>query len=118
MRTPITPPLFSFLVSCSPAVTPTATPPPTATPTPIPTQPPEQVGRLEGVPDPKVTNPKLFDLAKPDAPIRSLSTRWRSEGLEGTPARNNPALIAYTQMQVYNPCRGEAWAKTWSECQS
>jgi hypothetical protein len=43
--------------------TPTATP--TATPTPIPTI---QVGDLS-VPDPRVTNPELFDVTKKDSPI-------------------------------------------------
>jgi hypothetical protein len=47
----------------TPTSTPTATP--TATPTPIPTI---QVGDLS-VPDPRVTNPELFDLRNPDAPI-------------------------------------------------
>jgi hypothetical protein len=43
--------------------TPTATP--TATPTPIPTI---QVGNLS-VPDPRVTNPELFDVTKKGSPI-------------------------------------------------
>jgi hypothetical protein len=43
----------------------TPTPTPTATPTPIPTI---QVGNLS-VPDPRVTNPELFDVTKKDSPI-------------------------------------------------
>ena len=49
--------------TATPTSTPTATP--TATPTPIPTI---QVGGLS-VPDPRVTNPELFDLTKKDSPI-------------------------------------------------
>jgi len=49
--------------TATPTSTPTATP--TATPTPIPTI---QVGNLS-VPDPRATNPELFDLTKKDSPI-------------------------------------------------
>jgi len=50
--------------------TPTATP--TATPTPIPTI---QVGNLS-VPDPRVTNPELFDLRNPNAPIPQFANAF------------------------------------------
>lgn len=49
----------------APSATPTVVHTPTATLTLIPTLPPEQAG----VPDPRATDPELFDLRNPDAPI-------------------------------------------------
>ena len=62
--------------------TPTSTPmaTPTATPTPIPTI---QVGDLS-VPDPRVTNPELFDLRNPDAPIPQFVNAMKMAGIEIT----------------------------------
>ncbi len=57
---------------------------PTVTPTPIPTLEPSRVGGLEGVPDPKVTNPDLFDLTRPDAPIPQFVNAMRMAGREVT----------------------------------
>ncbi|MGB9881952.1 MAG: hypothetical protein ACPLPV_04195, partial [Methanomassiliicoccales archaeon] len=64
----------------TPTSTPTATP--TATPTPIPTI---QVGDLS-VPDPRVTNPELFDLTHPDAPIPQFVRAMREVGITLDPA--------------------------------
>jgi hypothetical protein len=55
----------------------TPTPTPTATPTPIPTI---QVGSLS-VPDPRVTNPELFDLRNPDAPIPQFVNAMQEVGI-------------------------------------
>jgi len=67
--------------SATPAPTATPTRTPTVTPTPIPTLPPEQVGGLEGVPDPRVSNPELFDLTRPDAPIPQFVNAMRMAGI-------------------------------------
>jgi hypothetical protein len=64
--------------TATPTSTPTATP--TATPTPIPTI---QVGDLS-VPDPRVTNPELFDLRNPNAPIPQFVNAMRMAGIEIT----------------------------------
>jgi hypothetical protein len=64
--------------TATPTSTPTATP--TATPTPIPTI---QVGNLS-VPDPRVTNPELFDLRNPDAPIPQFVNAMKMAGIEIT----------------------------------
>lgn len=64
----------------TPAPTATATATPTATPTPIPTI---QVGDLT-VPDPHFTNPELFDLTRPDAPIPQFVNAMRMAGIEIT----------------------------------
>jgi GH35 family endo-1,4-beta-xylanase len=58
----------------------TPTPTPTATPTPIPTI---QVGNLS-VPDPRVTNPELFDLRNPNAPIPQFVNAMKMAGIEIT----------------------------------
>jgi|GEM_PF-1147993 len=72
--------------TATPTVTPTATATPTvtptATPTPIPTLPPEQVGGLTGVPDPRYSNPELFDLNDPDAPIPQFVHALNKAGIE------------------------------------
>jgi hypothetical protein len=62
----------------APTSTPTATP--TATPTPIPTI---QVGNLS-LPDPRVTNPELFDLRNPNAPIPQFVNAMKMAGIEIT----------------------------------
>ncbi|WP_448543784.1 endo-1,4-beta-xylanase [Roseiflexus sp.] len=58
--------------------TPTSTATPTATPTPIPTI---QVGNLS-VPDPRVTNPELFDLKNPESPIPQFANALKNAGIE------------------------------------
>jgi hypothetical protein len=81
---------------------------PTATPTPIPTI---QVGNLS-VPDPRVTNPELFDLRNPNAPIPQFVNAMKMAGIEITAEQvaqgityealedkdGNPFIVA-----VYNP---------------
>jgi hypothetical protein len=67
--------------TATPTSTPTSTP--TATPTPIPTI---QVGSLF-VPDPRVTNPELFDLRNLDAPIPQFVNAMRMAGIEITAER-------------------------------
>ena len=87
-----------ILSACAPASAPTSTPVPiatslptttiaptstaisTATPTPIPTI---QVGDLS-VPDPRVTNPELFDLQKPEAPIPQFVNAMKMAEIEIT----------------------------------
>jgi hypothetical protein len=64
--------------TATPTSTPTAIP--TATPTPIPTI---QVGNLS-LPDPRVTNPELFDLRNPDAPIPQFVNAMKMAGIEIT----------------------------------
>jgi GH35 family endo-1,4-beta-xylanase len=64
--------------TATPTSTPTAIP--TATPTPIPTI---QVGNLS-VPDPRITNPELFDLRNPDAPIPQFVNAMKMAGIEIT----------------------------------
>lgn len=64
--------------------TPTVTPTGEPTPTPIPTLSPELVGGLEGVPDPRFTNPELFDLTNPDAPIPQFVNAMELAGIEVT----------------------------------
>jgi len=64
--------------TATPTSTPTATP--TATPTPIPTI---HVGSLS-VPDPRVTNPELFDLRNPNAPIPQFVNAMKMAGVEIT----------------------------------
>ena len=64
--------------TATPTSTPTAIP--TATPTPIPTI---QVGDLS-VPDPRATNPELFDLRNPDAPIPQFVNAMKMAGIEIT----------------------------------
>jgi hypothetical protein len=58
----------------------TPTPTPTATPTPIPTI---QVGNLS-VPDPRVTNPELFDLRNSNALIPQFVNAMKMAGIEIT----------------------------------
>ncbi len=83
-------PIATATATLSPTPTDTATPSPTpsptatATPTPIPTLPPEQVGGLSGVPDPRLTNPELFDLTRSDAPIPQFVNAMRMAGIEIT----------------------------------
>ncbi|MGC9423841.1 endo-1,4-beta-xylanase [Vibrio sp.] len=63
--TPNLAPSATPLPTATAAPTSTATPTATPTPTPVPTI---QVGSLS-VPDPRVTNPELFDLRNPSSPI-------------------------------------------------
>jgi len=60
------------------------TPEPTATATelPIPTLNPELVNGLEGIPDPKITNPELFDLQNTEAPIPQFVNALKNAGIE------------------------------------
>ena len=94
--------LVSLIVSaCAPVSAPTPTPAPsatplptatllpTATPTPVPTATPTpiptiQVGDLS-VPDPRVTNPELFDLHNPDAPIPQFVSAMNEIGVDVNP---------------------------------
>jgi len=73
--------------TATPTSTPTATP--TATPTPIPTI---QVGSLS-VPDPRVTNPELFDLTKQEAPIPQFANALKNAGIELSPEQIAQGII-------------------------
>ncbi len=94
----------------SPTPTDTATPSPTpsptatATPTPIPTLPPEQVGGLTGVPDPRVTNPELFDLTRRDAPIPQFVNAMKNAGI-GVPSEEVLNNLTFEHRQY--PVRDE-----------
>ncbi|MGC9423838.1 endo-1,4-beta-xylanase [Vibrio sp.] len=63
-----------------PTATPTSTP--TSTPTPIPTLSPDLVGGIEGIPDPRITNPELFDLKNPEAPIPQFVNALTNAGID------------------------------------
>ncbi len=85
--TPTPVPSATPLLTATAAPTSTATPTststaiPTATPTPIPTI---QVGNLS-VPDPRVTNPELFDLRNPNAPIPQFVNAMQEVGITVDP---------------------------------
>jgi endo-1,4-beta-xylanase len=70
------------------------TPPSTLTSTPIPT--------LEGlsipVPDPRISNPELFDLEKQDAPIPQFINAMKMEGIEVTGEQVNQG-ITYQELK-------------------
>ena len=101
--------------TATPTSTPTATP--TATPTPIPTI---QVGSLS-VPDPRVTNPELFDLRNPDAPIPQFVNAMKMAGIEITAEQvaqgiayealkdkdGNPFVVAVYNLDPYPNQTGE-----------
>jgi endo-1,4-beta-xylanase len=92
------PPSETPAPSATPVPTATPTRIPTATPTPIPTLPPEQVGGLEGVPDPRYSNPELFDLNDPEAPIPQFVNAMRMAGIEIDP----PRLVENVRYQIVN----------------
>jgi len=96
--TPTTAPSATPLptATAAPTITPTATP--TATPTPIPTI---QVGNLS-VPDPRVTNPELFDLRNPDAPIPQFVNAMKMAGIEIT-GEQVAQGITYEALKDGNP---------------
>ncbi len=79
--------------TATPTRTPTATP--TATPTPIPTI---QVGNLS-VPDPRVTNPELFDLRNPDAPIPQFVNAMKGIGITVDPNQVSSELAKNYQVR-------------------
>ena len=63
---------------------PTFTPTPTITPTSTSTSIPTLEGLSIPVPDPRITNPELFDLQKPDAPIPQFVNAMKMAGIEIT----------------------------------
>ena len=65
----------------SPTPTITPTPRPTETPTPIPQI---KVGEIQ-LPDPRVTNPELFDLKKKEAPIPQFANALKNAGIKLSP---------------------------------
>jgi len=88
-----------MLFACAPASAPTPTPAPSATPLPTATTAPTstaipsatptpipsiQVGDLT-VPDPRVTNPELFDLRNPNAPIPQFVNAMQETGINIDP---------------------------------
>ena len=105
---PTTPPAPSTTplptATATPTSTPTATP--TATPTPIPTI---QVGSLS-VPDPRVTNPELFDLRKPDAPIQQFVNAMKGIGITVDP--NQVASELAKNYQVRQSANGKTYVLT------
>lgn len=71
------------LESCSKAITQAPTLKPSENES-IATIPPEQVGGIEGIPDPKISNPELFDLTRKDAPIPQFVNAMRMAGTKVT----------------------------------
>jgi len=67
--------------SLTPTITPTPQPSPTPEPTPIPTI---EVSGLQ-LPDPRITNPELFDLKKKEAPIPQFANALKNAGIELSP---------------------------------
>jgi GH35 family endo-1,4-beta-xylanase len=65
----------------TPTTTPTPQPPPTPEPTPIPTI---EVNGLQ-LPDPRITNPELFDLKKKEAPIPQFVNAMQEIGINIDP---------------------------------
>jgi hypothetical protein len=65
---------------------------PEPTPTPIPTLSAELTEGIEGIPDPRITNPELFDLTSQDAPIPQFVNAMEMEGIEITSEEVNNAL--------------------------
>jgi GH35 family endo-1,4-beta-xylanase len=78
-------PTFSSTETPIPTSTLTPTAKPTETPTPIATLPPEQVANIEGIPDPRVTNPELFDLKNPTSPIPQFVNAMKMVSIEVNP---------------------------------
>jgi hypothetical protein len=72
-------------------VVPTATL--TVTPIPIPT-----LEGFPGVPDPRISNPELFDLGKPDAPIPQFVNGMKMAGIEVT-GEQVDAEITYHELK-------------------
>jgi hypothetical protein len=70
----------------TPTPTPTLTPQPTKTPTPTETPTPIPQIEVNGVkvPDPKITNPELFNLTKKDAPIPAFINALNKAGIKIT----------------------------------
>ena len=67
--------------SPTPTITPTPQPSPTPEPTPIPTI---EVSGLQ-LPDPRITNPELFDLTKKEAPISQFVNAMQEIGINIDP---------------------------------
>lgn len=86
----------------TPAPTATPTIAPTSTPTPIPTLPPEQVGGLTGIPDPRYSNPELFDLSNPDAPIPKFINAMRMAGVD---VNANEVLQTLAKPENFRVCK-------------
>jgi GH35 family endo-1,4-beta-xylanase len=81
--------------TATPPNTPTPTPTPTVTPTTIPTI---QIGDLV-VPDPHFTNPELFDVSKPDAPIPQFVNAMEMAGFE-LMAEEVQAQLQYLELKA------------------
>jgi hypothetical protein len=50
----------------------------------LPTLSPDLTGGIEGIPDPRITNPELFDLTSQDAPIPQFVNAMKMAGIEVT----------------------------------
>jgi hypothetical protein len=77
---PSTTPALKF--TPSPTITPTSTPVPTYTSTAPPTPIPILAGFSISVSDPMFSNPELFDLSQPDAPIPEFVNAMKIAGIE------------------------------------
>ncbi len=112
LPTATTAPTSTATPTSTPTATPTATPTstptatPTATPTPIPTI---QVGNLS-VPDPRVTNPELFDLRNPNAPIPQFVNAMKGIGITVDP--NQAASELAENYQVRKGSDGKTYILT------
>jgi endo-1,4-beta-xylanase len=75
-----------WLVTATPQPTDTTTVTPTSTPTSTPTQTPTSIPTISVrgliIPDPRATNPELFDLQRSDAPIPLFVNAMKMGGIE------------------------------------
>ena len=80
-----TPESIELTPTPKPSPTPTITPTPQTSPTPEPTPIPTiEVNGLQ-LPDPRATNPELFDLTKKEAPIPQFVNALKNAGIELSP---------------------------------
>jgi len=116
--------MFLVLTACTPVaamptdIQPTSTETPaeatkTSTPTEIPieipTSTPTSIPTLEGlsipVPDPRISNPELFDLRSPDAPIPQFVNAMKMAGIEITVEQ----VVAHLKYESRENKKGEAY---------
>jgi len=72
-------------IELTPTPKPSPTPQPSPTPEPTPTPIPQiNVGEIQ-LPDPRITNPELFDLKKKEAPIPQFVNALKNAGIELSP---------------------------------
>jgi len=75
---------------------------PEPTPTPIPTLSAELTGGIEGIPDPRITNPELFDLTSRDAPIPQFVNAMKMAGIEISAGQVSQGLVIEELKDINN----------------